>query len=79
MTLCGYGRLTEKETTDSLKTPLPKDVVPCTDRHASYVKYASGNHLEHVVLKGKRGQHVKRTGIPHTACQCAAQLVEMLD
>ena len=61
MTLCGYGRLTEKEIADSLQTPLPKDVVLCTDGHASYVKYASENHLEHVVLNGKRGQHVKRT------------------
>lgn len=61
MTLCGYGRLTEKKIADSLHTPLPKDVVLCTDGHASYVKYASDNHLEHVVLNGKRGRHVKRT------------------
>lgn len=61
MTFCGYGRLTEKEISDSLKSPLPEGVVLCSDGHPSYCKYASDNHLEHVVLNSNRGEHVKRT------------------
>ena len=31
------------------------------------------------LFSGQAGATRKKDGIPHTACQCAAQLIEMLD
>lgn len=64
MTLCGYGRLTKAEITESLNTPLPQGVVLCTDGHVSYKGYAQDNHIGHVVVRADLGQHVKR-GVYH--------------
>ncbi len=35
-------------------------MVLCSDGHVSYKGYAMDNHLEHVVIRGDLGQHVKR-------------------
>lgn len=59
MTCCGHGRLTKKDIVESLHTPLPKDVVLCSDGHASYKGYASDNRLKHVVLREDLKQRVK--------------------
>lgn len=59
MTCCGHGRLTKKDIAESLHTPLPKDVVLCSDGHASYKGYASDNRLKHVVLREDLKQRVK--------------------
>lgn len=59
MTCCGLGRLTKKDIADSLYTPMPEDVVLCSDGHISYKGYASDNHLKHVVLREDLKQHVK--------------------
>ena len=64
MTFCGYGRLTKAEISESLHTPLPQGTVLCSDGHVSYKGYAMDNHLEHVVIRGDLGQHVKR-GVFH--------------
>ena len=60
MTFCGYGRLTKKEITESLRTPLPQGTVLCSDGHVSYKGYAMDNHIEHVVIRADLGRHVKR-------------------
>lgn len=60
MTCCGCGRLTKKDIAESLHTPLPKDVVLCSDGHVSYKGYAGDNQLKHVVLRGDLRQRVKR-------------------
>lgn len=60
MTCCGYGRLTKNDISESLNTPLPKDVVLCSDGHTSYKGYASDLQLKHVVLRGDLKQRVKR-------------------
>ena len=60
MTFCGYGRLTKAEIAESLHTPLPEGTVLCSDGHASYKGYAMDNHIEHVVIRGDLGRHVKR-------------------
>lgn len=59
MTCCGLGRLTKKDIADSLYTPMPEDVVLCSDGHTSYKGYASDNHLKHVVLREDLKQYVK--------------------
>ncbi len=59
MTCCGKGRLTKKDITESLHTPLPEDVVLCSDGHTSYKGYANDNRLKHVVLRGDLKQRVK--------------------
>lgn len=64
MTFCGYVWLTKAEIPESLHTPLSQGMVLCPDGHVSYKGYAMDNHLEHVVIRGDLGQHVKR-GVFH--------------
>lgn len=58
MTFCGYGRLTKKEITKNLVSPIPKVTVLCSDGHVSYKGYDKDNGLECVTLRGDLGQHV---------------------
>lgn len=60
MTCCGKGRLTKKDIAESLRVPLPKEVVLCSDGHVSYKGYAGENHLRHVVLRDDLKQRVKQ-------------------
>lgn len=75
MTFCGYGRLTKKEITKSLVSPLPKVTVLCSDGHVSYKGYDKDNGLECVTLRGDLGQHVKKDSSTYnTAIHCTAVL-----
>lgn len=64
MTFCGYGRMTKKEIEKSLRSPIPKDTILCTDSHVSYRGYAMDKKLIHIALRTDLGQHLKR-GIYH--------------
>ncbi|MGN0047814.1 MAG: IS1595 family transposase [Bacteroides sp.] len=60
MTCCGKGWLTKTDIAESLKTPLDRDAILCSDGHVSYKGYVNDNHLRHVVLRDDMKQRFKQ-------------------